>query len=206
MAATSKAAIDTLLMGGWNKTQIAHFLGRDVSLVSQVSRGIKPGANLLPALNSLISAGASPGKALMMSKPEIETRQQRVRQGVKTVGTGLTPQEQALHVTSGGEKTVIKALRAAEARGQKVQITPDFTNVKRKHGSGKKRGRAPRKVKEGGVPIGEKGGRDPGKLADAIERDGLAATMKSIAQQNGNIERVGSFRRVEVHSYIPSGE
>ncbi len=220
MAGEAQAAIASLKAAGWSYNAIANFVGRDVSLISQIARGAKPGANLAPALEGLAASGRSPMQAALVGAPAIPRRAQRVREGVQRLGAGPT-ERQAIHRTSGGNEDIKRTLREAAREGKQVQFTGDFSNVKRKRKSptaGKRaRGRAPAgkglQQKRGEVPIYQKGGYDAQKALDRIEHPGpgdpwkagdAKGFLRAEAQRMGNIEHVGRFNKVEIHAYNPS--
>lgn len=57
---TAKEMIGALQSRGWSIRQIAHEVGRDPSLISQVAKGKKPGENLKPALEAMLSGRPVP--------------------------------------------------------------------------------------------------------------------------------------------------
>src|SRR5579862_812546 len=206
MPGEAQAAIASLKAAGWSYNAIGNFVGRDVSLISQIARGAKPGANLAPALQGLAASGRSPMQAALVGAPAIPRRAQRVRQGIERVGAGPS-ERQAIHRTSGGNEDIKATLRQAAREGKQVQVNGDFSNVKRKRNSPKagKRARGRPQAgqglhqKRGEVPIYQKGGYDAQAMLDKIEHPGPGDTWKAgdakgflraEAQRMGNIEHV----------------
>ena len=56
--ATSQELILELRAQGFSNAEIGRRLGRDSSLIGQIAKGAKPGANLQQALTELASGGA----------------------------------------------------------------------------------------------------------------------------------------------------
>lgn len=125
---TSQDWIERMLAQGWTKSEIAQAVGRDSSLIGQIQRGKKPGANLEPTLRELGSLGkrarekAQKGEyELRIKPPRRETREGkpakvRGQKGEKPVIPKiirpLTPAERAerqLEQLSGADRVVIYA-------------------------------------------------------------------------------------------------
>lgn len=230
MAAEAAGLIEALHALGWKNTDIARAVGRDASLIRQ---GIVPNAkgytkpltSLLPALHTLVATGKGPSVALTIGQLETGRRATKagtpaaVRQRAQRLGTAAAPEQKALHVTTNGNKTILRTLDQAAKEGKHVMLTPTFTNVRRSKSSGGKkhgRGRAPKgkgkHEKRAEVPMFQKGGWDAQKLLDRINnpRPGdpwkagdARAAMKGLAKEIGIIERVGALQRVEIHAFNP---
>lgn len=213
MAGEARAAIASLKAAGWSYNQIGNIVGRDVSFISQVARGKKEGAAIGPALQGLAASGRSPIQAALAGAAPVPRRPGRVREGVQRVGTGERP---AIHRTSGGNEDIKRTLRESAKEGKQVQLTGDFSNVKRRGRSGGKVGRPPagagRQERRSEVPIFQKGGYDAKALLDRIEHPQAGDTWKAgdakgairaMAGRMGNIEHVGRLNKVEIHAYNP---
>jgi hypothetical protein len=93
---------------GMSDSAIARAIGRDSSLISQISRGKKPGANLAPALKAL-SEGRKPRAP--------ERRKTKTGERARTRGLSKRTYEFA-----SGSKNTLSALRDRARKGASVSI------------------------------------------------------------------------------------
>jgi hypothetical protein len=228
---SAETLIKTLYAHGWNNSEIGRAVGRNASMIRQGAvpnaKGyLKPLTPLLPALRTLVATGKGPSVGLTLGQLETGHRATKagtpaaVRQRAQRLGAAAAPEQQALHVTTNGNKTILKTLDRAAKEGKQVMLTPTFTNVRRSKSSGGKkrgRGRAPtgkgKHEKRAEVPLFQKGGWDAQKLLDRINNPRTSdpwkagdarGAMKGLAKEIGIVESVGALQRVEIHAFNPT--
>jgi len=74
---TSQDFVKSLLNKGMSRSQIGKALGRDSSLISQIEKGKKPGANLLSGLKELDSLKAKERREVVKGSRPVESKPSR---------------------------------------------------------------------------------------------------------------------------------
>lgn len=134
--------VNALLADGMSKAEIARAVGRDSSVISQITSGKKPYANLQPTLRALREQRA--GRPVTIPQaPRRTTRSgapAKVR-GKTNLAQGRTVRVQQQGVKSGAS-SILRRLRTAEAAGMRVAWT--VTYPKRHQGKPVVLGKSPK--------------------------------------------------------------
>lgn len=219
MATAAQSVISSLLGKGWNKSQLARYVGRDASLISQAAKGGKPIENLLPALKHLDSLKGSPSSlALTLGRANVPARQQRVRQPAQRLGAATTPEAQRpLFIETTGNADARRALEQMAKEGKRIQVTADSTNVKRKQYA-RRKGRPPTgkgaQEKRSEVTLYQKGGYDAQRALDRINNPqpgdswkpgDVTGFFKAQERAIPGIQHAGTLKNLKIYGYNPTG-
>lgn len=120
---SSADEVAALMADGMSKADIARAVGRDSSVVSQITSGQKPYRNLEPTLRAIreqragrdVSIPQAPRRTTRTGKPA------RVREKTNLAG-GRTVRVKRQAVASGA-RSILRRLRAAAAAGMRVAFT-----------------------------------------------------------------------------------
>lgn len=120
---SSQDQVNALLADGMTKAEIARAVGRDSSVVSQITSGKKPYANLEPTLAALRDKRAGRDVAI----PEAPRRTTKGGQAARVRGKtnlagGRTVRVKRQAVASGA-RSILRRLRQAAAAGMRVAFT-----------------------------------------------------------------------------------
>lgn len=194
--------IEQLRAGGLNYNRIAKALGRDSSLIGQIARGKKPGANLLEPLQALASGAQTiPEAARRVTKTGAVAR---VRQSAKAVVPAPAPEkipfprgrkdtQGRMRISraykSGG--ALEKQLQAIAAADGNVSVTLYFGNSRAFEIEGGSNNRSGVAIKRDGrsVRMWGHGGIRAALLLEKLEYEGRGQGLKSflvdLAIENG---------------------
>lgn len=148
--ANSRELIESLIARGFSQRAIGRAVGRDSSLIAQIRKGAKPGANLTPALAQLAATGK------VESAPERRTTKAggvaKVRRPTKPSIARLTRDAQGRirrAPMSGKESTIKARLQRIARAGGRVVIVAKWESGRSYQG---------RELSSGRVRLYEKGG------------------------------------------------
>lgn len=190
----SGAIIRRLLAAGLSGQDIGAAISRDRSLVSQVSRGVKPGANLEGALADLerrVSAGERPAPALVPEPPRRTTRTGRlahVRRPTTVRGRGWASATVKKQAARKGGAALGHTIQEAADAGRSLSATISYDrHVTVNNTSGGRRGSTGR----GGTVEMNLG--DAATVADAVDgyNGNVAAYLHAEAAARGYISGPG---------------
>lgn len=179
--------ISRLKAQGTSFNEVARQLGRDSSLISQIARGKKVGANLLAALEQIErkEAPTAPERRRAASGEFAKVRQPLKPAEVKPVKTtGGLPRVTRPYVKP---TALMEQLRKiARADGNVVVYVKVTGYFEVEVESDNRYGVAIKRV-EGGVKLWSKGGRNASHLVDEIEASGMNAYdyLLDVAVENG---------------------
>lgn len=158
---TSKEVVERLLAAGMTKAEIAREIGRDSSVVSQITSGRKPYANLTPTLEAIEQKRA--GRTVEVPEaPRRLDKQGNIARVRRPTGRGRTISVGSKGTIKSGARSILNRLRKAAADGQLTAWTLVFPNgvvVGKSPKAGKnshhRNAGAPNVADFGGVPADE---------------------------------------------------
>ena len=119
--ATSKELILELRAQGLSNAEIGRRLGRDSSLVSQIARGAKPGANLQQALTELVTGGQVKTPPFRRTSSDGTLARIRSKRGEESVVPTVPRGQRIRTVTKSTEQPA--ALPGRKISGQRNQLS-----------------------------------------------------------------------------------
>ena len=204
--ANSQASILQLRERGFTDTQIGRLVGRDSSLIKQISTGKKPGANLADTLASFLAKPKAD-----VQRVEVPRRLSKagtvaeVRSGVRQIVPGMT--DRVKITTKAGRTAQLKQLRKLPkdakvfltATVKSIQYSPDFVSGGTTADS--------KVSKDNEVDLFAKGGWNAGKLLERVEAAGgngkaLNAVILEQIQSLPFVESVQGIGRLEMRARL----
>ena len=125
--ATARELINSLKSKGKSYAEIGRALGRDSSLISQIARGKKPGANLVGSLQEFAGGKSKPASPQRRKKKSGELAAVR-KPKIQRIGTPKKPLMAKASVKS--ERDLMRELRQIAKQGGKVAIRVDYARLK----------------------------------------------------------------------------
>jgi|GEM_PF-3777090 len=130
---TSRELVEQLLQDGMSKAEIARAVGRDSSVISQITAGRKPYANLVPTLEAL--AAQRQGQEVTVPRaPRRVAKSGQLAQVRRRTAGGRTVRVHSKSAIKGGAKSIANRLATAARQGLTTAWTvvypPDVQVIK----------------------------------------------------------------------------